>query len=345
MRVGVIGCGSIGKVHIRNLKRIGAEVIAACDIDEKELKYVKSEFGIENLYTDYHDLIARDDLDAVVVATPNYLHHEMTINALKEGKHVLCEKPPALTARQVKEMYEASRKYGRALLIGLTMRFRADSRALKEYVEKVGIGEPYYAKAGILRRTGIPGYGSWFTRKAEAGAGPLYDIGVHALDLTLWLMGDFEAEEAYASIYAKFGPKGKGLGDWGKPVPGGPFEVEDLAVAFIKMKSGATVYLEVSWAGHLRGDLVYVNILGDEGGLEFPGAKVYCEENGVTVDKQLRYREEDPYIVEMRHFKEVVERGVEPVTKPSEMINLQAILEAALRSATEGRPIKISDVI
>ncbi|RLE97674.1 MAG: gfo/Idh/MocA family oxidoreductase, partial [Thermoprotei archaeon] len=138
MRVGVIGCGSIGKIHIRNLKRIGAEVVAACDIDEKELKYVKSEFGVEHLYTDYHDLIARSDLDAVVVATPNYLHHEMTVNALKEGKHVLCEKPPAITARQVKEMYEASRKYGRALLIGLTMRFRADSRALKEYVEKVG---------------------------------------------------------------------------------------------------------------------------------------------------------------------------------------------------------------
>ncbi|RLE69585.1 MAG: gfo/Idh/MocA family oxidoreductase, partial [Thermoprotei archaeon] len=196
MRVGVIGCGSIGKVHISNLKKLpGVDVVAACDIDEGELKVVKEKFGVESLYTDYHDLVSRSDLDAVVVATPNYLHYPMTVDALKEGKHVLCEKPPALTAREVREMYEASRKYGRALLIGLTMRFRPDSRALKSYVENVGIGEPYYARAGVLRRSGIPGYGSWFTRRSEAGAGPLYDIGVHALDLAFWLMGDFRARE------------------------------------------------------------------------------------------------------------------------------------------------------
>jgi hypothetical protein len=86
-----------------------AEVVAACDIDESELKYVKNAFGVEHLYKDYRDLIARSDIDAVVVATPNYLHHQMTVDALREGKHVLCEKPPALTARQVKEMFDASR--------------------------------------------------------------------------------------------------------------------------------------------------------------------------------------------------------------------------------------------
>ncbi len=344
MRVGVIGCGSIGKVHIKNLKAVGAEVVAACDIDEAELKYVKSNFGVEHVYKDYRDLVARSDLDAVVVATPNYLHSRMTIDALREGKHVLCEKPPALTAREVKEMYEASRRYGRSLLIGLTLRFRADSRALRRYVEEVGIGEPYYARASLLRRSGIPGYGSWFTRKAEAGSGPLYDIGVHALDITLWLMNDFGVREAWASTYAKFGPRGRGLGTWGKPVPGGPFEVEDLAAAMFRMESGATVLLEVSWAGHIAADHFRVIVLGDRGGLEFPGAKVYGEE-GVLVDKQLKYAEEDPYLVEARHFKEVVEKGVEPVTKQEEMVMLQAALEAALRSAAEGRVVRISEVL
>jgi len=344
VRAGVIGCGSIGKIHIKNLKAVGAEVVAACDIDESELKYVKNAFGVEHLYKDYRDLIARSDIDAVVVATPNYLHYQMTVDALREGKHVLCEKPPALTARQVKEMFDASRKHGRALLIGLTNRFRGDSRALRRYVEEVGIGEPYYARASLLRRSGIPGYGSWFTRKSEAGSGPLYDIGVHALDITMWLMDNFRVKEVYAATYAKFGPRGKGLGTWGKPVPGGPFDVEDLAAAMIRMENGATVFLEVSWAAHVASDSFQVLVLGDKAGLVFPGAKVYSEE-GVLVDKQLRFTEEDPYVVEMQHFKDVVEKGVEPVTKPEEMVMLQAALEAALKSAEEKRPVRVSELL
>lgn len=344
MRVGVIGCGSIGKIHIKNLKVVGADVVAACDIDEEELKYVKANFGVENLYKDYRDLIARSDIDAVVVATPNYLHHRMTIDSLREGKHVLCEKPPALTALEAKEMYDEARKRGRALLIGLTLRFRPDSRALRKYVEEVGIGEAYYAHASLLRRSGIPGYGSWFTRKAEAGSGPLYDIGVHALDITMWLMNNFEVREVYASTYAKFGPRGRGLGAWGKPVPGGSFEVEDLAATMFKMRNGATVLLEISWAAHIASDSFHVIVLGEKGGLEFPAAKVYSDE-GVLVDKQLKYQDEDPYVVEMRHFKDVVEKGMEPVTKPEEMVRLQAALEAALKSAAEGRVVKVSELL
>ncbi|MEM1509887.1 MAG: Gfo/Idh/MocA family oxidoreductase [Thermofilaceae archaeon] len=343
MKVGVIGCGSIGKVHIQKFKAVGAEVAAACDIDENELKYVKNTFGVEHIYTDYRDLLARGDLDAVVVATPNNLHCRMTIDALKEGKHVLCEKPPATSAHDVSKMFEAAKRHGRALLIGLTMRFRGDSRALKKYINEVGVGEPYYARATLLRRSGIPGFGSWFTRKIDAGSGPLYDIGVHALDLTMWLMGNFEAHEVFASTYAKFGPKGIGLGTWGKPVPGGPFEVEDFAVAYIKMRNGATVYLEVSWASHIANDMFSIFILGDKAGLEFPGARVYSWE-GVSVDKQLKFSEEDPYLAEASHFKEVVEKGIEPVTKPSEMIMLQATLESAIKSAAEGRPVRLAEV-
>jgi len=347
LRVGVIGCGSIGKIHIENLKRLpGVTVAAACDIDEGELKLVRERFGVEHLYTDYRDLIAREDLDAVIVATPNNLHSRMTIEALRSGKHVMCEKPPAITAREVKEMFDESRRSGRALLIGLTNRFRDNTRVLKEYVEKIGIGHPYFAKTGILRRYGIPGYGSWFTRRGEAGAGPLFDIGVHALDLTLYLMGNFNASTVVASTYAVLGPLGKGLGTWGKPEPGGPFEVEDLALAYIRMRDGATVYLEVSWAAHVRETGLYSLVLGDKAGVLFPEAIVFTEENGIPTDKQLMFSREDPYIVEMRHFKDVVEGRAEPLTRAEEMINLQAILEAALRSAEGGgKPVSVAEVL
>lgn len=346
VRIGIIGFGCIGKVHMNTLKKIeNAEVVAVCDIDENELRYAKEKYGISNLYRDYHDLIARSDIDAVLVCLPNRLHSIVTIDALKEGKHVLCEKPPAITAKEVKDMFEASKKYGRKLLIGLTMRFRDQTRVIKEYIDSGVLGDVYYAKCGYLRRSGIPGMGSWFTTKSEAGAGPLYDIGVHALDLTLWLMGDFKADSVLASTYAKFGPRGKGMGTWGKPVPGGPFDVEDLAVAFIKMQSGATVFLEVSWAAHIGESSIYSIILGDRGGVDYSSATIYTEEKGILVDKKLRYVRNDPYLAELQHFINCIVKDEEPITKAEEMIWLQAILEAALKSAEEGRVVKVSEVL
>ena len=346
VRIGIIGFGSIGKVHMNSFKKLkNVEVVAVCDIDENELRYAKEIYGIENLYKDYHDLIARDDIDAVVVCLPNYLHSKVTIDALKEGKHVLCEKPPAITAKEVKEMFDVSKKYSRKLLIGLTMRFRDQTRVIKEYVSSGVLGEVYYAKCGYLRRSGIPGMGSWFTTKSKAGAGPLYDIGVHVLDLTLWIMGNFEADSVLASTYAKFGPRGKGLGGWGKPVPGGPFDVEDFATAFIKMRNGATVFLEVSWAAHVGESSIYSLILGDRGGVDYSSATVYTEEKGALVDKKLHYVRNDPYLAEAEHFVNCIIKDEEPITKAEEMIWLQAILESALKSAKEGRIVKVSEVL
>ena len=344
-RIGVIGCGTMGKVHVKTFKSIGAEVVAVSDIDEKELKYAKEVLGIENVYKDYKDLLARDDIDGVVVVVPNYLHHKITIDALKSGKHVLCEKPPALSVKEVREMFEASRKYGRKLLIGLTWRFRKLSRVFKDLVAQGEIGEPYLVKAYMIRRAGIPGYGSWFTIKEKAGAGPLYDIGVHVLDLSLWIIDNFEAEEVYAVTYAKLGPKGLGKGGWGKPVPGGPFTVEDWALAFIRLKNDVTVLLEAGWAGHIKEGDYNVIIMGDKAGLDYKEASVYREENGVLVDSKINIGRETPVENEAKHFINVVLGKEKPLTKSEEMIKLQAILEAALKSAEENRVVKISELL
>jgi len=341
----VIGCGSMGKFHINTLKKIGAQVVAVCDIDEKELRYAKEVLKIENVYRDYRDLIARSDIDAVIIVTPNYLHHKMTIESLKEGKHVLCEKPPAITAKQVKEMFEASQKYGRTLLIGLTFRFRKLSRIFRNYVIEGVIGEPYLIKTYIIRRAGIPGYGSWFTRKEEAGAGPLYDIGVHALDLAMWVTDNFNSKEVVAATYAKLGPKGLGKGTWGKPVPGGPFNVEDWAIAFIRMENGATIFLEAGWAGHIAKTELNVIIMGDKGGLDYKESALYKEEDGVLIDTKINVGKDDPLMEELNHFIRVVLGKEEPLTKPKEMIVLQATLEAALKSAEERRLVKVNEVL
>lgn len=343
--VGVIGCGSIGMFHLdRYVKLKEAEVVAACDIDEQALKEVKARFGVENLYVDYHDLLERDDVEAVSVCLPNYLHAPVTIEALKAGKHVLCEKPPALNSREVEEMFNTAKKAGRKLLIGLTRRYASITSVAKSYVEDGFLGEVYMAKCGWLRRKGIPGMGSWFTTKSMAGSGAVFDIGVHALDTTFWLMGDFKAKSVVASTYAKFGPKGKGAGRWGKPVPGGPFDVEDLGMAFIRMESGATVFMEVSWASFAPREGFYVHLFGDKAGLEYPVMRFVTEECGNIAVKSIEYeREEDPYIREVRHFiVDCIINDGEPVTKFEEMLLLQKTLDAILESAERGVEVRVS---
>ena len=207
---GIIGCGSIGKHHLKQLKEIErAKVKAACDIDASTLEGFGESAGLprERLYNDYRELLKKDDVEAVVICLPNRLHSSVTVEALEAGKHVLCEKPMAVNLKEAEKMVEAAEMTGRKLQVGLQNRFKGESQALKGYVERGDLGDIYFAKCGWLRRNGIPGWGSWFTRRKDAGAGPIYDIGVHALDLTLWLMDNFEPAEAYASSYMKFGPE------------------------------------------------------------------------------------------------------------------------------------------
>lgn len=345
-KIGIIGFGSIGKIHLENYRRIkDVEVVAVCDIDKAELEVARAKYGIEKVYEDYRLMLDREDIDAVSVCLPNNLHAEATIYSLKAGKHVLCEKPPAITAKEVREMFDTAKKTGMVLMIGLTYRFLDKSKVAKKFADAGALGEIYYARCGYLRRSGIPGMGSWFTTKSEAGAGPLFDIGVHVLDLTFWLMGDFRSDIVRASTYAKFGPYGKRAGTWGKPVPGGPFDVEDMGVAFIKMRSGATVILEVSWAANIGGVVFNTILLGDRGGLDYDSMTLYTEENDTLVDKKLSYRNNNAYLDELTHFVHTIRTGEEPITRADEMVWLQATLEAALKSAEEKREIKVESVL
>ncbi|HID11632.1 MAG TPA: Gfo/Idh/MocA family oxidoreductase, partial [Candidatus Latescibacteria bacterium] len=328
VQVGVIGCGSIGTWHIERFQKAGAEVVAICDIRRDRLEQVKADYKVPKSYIDYEDLLARKEVDAVVVALPTYLHKPVTVAAFEVGKHVLCEKPAAMNTAEVEEMLSARDQAGKKLLIGLTQRFRNSSHVLKEHIEAGELGEVYYAKCGYLRRSGIPGMGSWFTRRDQAGAGAIFDIGVHALDLAMWLMGEFRPKEVLASSYAKFGPLGKGAGGWGFPEPDGPFDVEDLGSAFIKMESGATVFLEVSWAAHIGGGQFYVTLLGDRAGADWGSLTVFGEDMGHQVDKKLYAEQNDPYLDEARHFLGCVRDEEEALTRDEEILGVQMALDA-----------------
>ena len=250
IRAGIIGCGFIanGK-HLPSMARIeGIQPVAFCDLLPERAQATAKKFGAPDalVCTDYHDVLARTDIDVIHVCTPNSSHAEITVAALQAGKHVMCEKPMAKTAAEAKRMLDAALASGKLLTIGYQNRFRDDSLFLKSLCERGDLGEIYFAKAFATRRRGVPTWGV-FMDKEKQGGGPLIDLATHALDLTLWMMDNYQPATVLGSTFdkiAKIGSPANGMGPWDPA----KFEVEDSAFGFVKFKNGATVMVEASWA-------------------------------------------------------------------------------------------------
>lgn len=346
VKIGLLGCGDIAWYHMRQIQAHDDAVLSAVyNRGRERLEKLGSAAGVsdDNLYTDVARMLDEADFDAVVNCLPNSLHSSVSVAALDAGLHVLCEKPMATSLAEAETMVNAARKNNKKLLIGLTRRFQGDSKAAKKLVSEGVLGDVYYSKAGWMRRNGIPGWGSWFTRRELAGAGPIYDIGVHALDLTCWLSGNFDVDQVLASSYAEFGPEKRGFGDWGTVNESGYYDVEDLASALIKMKGGSTVAFEVSWAANVPSSEFSVMVFGNKAGLDM-GERMIHSTDGVEVDKPFEFQETDSYWEEMSHFIDCIVNDRDPVTKPDEMLGLQRMLDMILLSARENRVVKASEV-
>src|SRR4028119_1795402 len=252
LRVGVVGAGQRGEQHLKNFTRMpNVKAVALAGLEEERLQELGGRYGVQNLYRSWEDLVARDDLDVVSIGAPNHLHAPIAIAALEGGRHVLCEKPLARTGAEAEGIVRAAREADRAVHIAFTQRERGDVQALKRHVEEGNLGRIYQAKATWMRRNGIPGMGGWFTSKEMAGGGPLIDLGVHMVDMALFLMGNPEVESVSCATYAELGPQGRGGGvGQGLMHADNPYEVEDLATAFIRLSGGATLALETGWAAH-----------------------------------------------------------------------------------------------
>ena len=295
LRVGVVGLG-IGRLHLDAFQKLpGVQIVGAADVDVARLEAMGATYQIPHLYHDYRELIAHEDVDAISICTPNALHAPIATAALRAGKHVLCEKPMARTAAEAASMVAAAREAGRVLDVVFNHRRRGEVEVLKRYIDEGTLGRIYYAKARWWRRNGIPGLGSWFTKQALAGGGPLIDLGVHILDMVLYLLGEPEVLSVNAATYAELGPRGIGdNGNFGQKMLVAPgYEVEDLASAFIRLTDGGTLVLETSWAVYRRaGDEFGVTLYGTEGGAEISVAdyvgedalRIYTDVAGVPSD-------------------------------------------------------------
>ena len=271
IRIGVIGCGGIanGKHMPAEKRNPMAEMVAFCDIIEERAIKAREDFGKpeDKVYTDYKELLKDKSIDAVLVLTPNCAHCEITVAALEAGKHVLCEKPMAMNYEEAKKMLAARDKSGKILTIGYQNRFRPDSLYMKDRAKEGMFGDIYYAEAIAIRRRAVPTWGVFIDQEKQGG-GPLIDIGTHALDLTLFMMDNYEPAYCVGKTFHKLNKQkntGNAWGDWDTE----KFTAEDSAFGFVVMKNGAVIYLKSSWALNMANPIEAVTtICGDKAGAD-----------------------------------------------------------------------------
>ena len=339
IRVGIIGSGGIAKAaHMPGyLATEGVQVVAACDVMPGRAQAFADEFGMPAAYDSYEEMLAKEDLDAVSVCTPNYAHKDATVAALKAGKHVLCEKPMAMSLDEANEMAAAAKDAGTILQIGLNWRFTSEAQLLRRYVEAGDLGDIYYGEATCLRRRGIPSWGV-FTQKRLQGGGSLIDVGVHALDLTMWLMGNPKPVSVMGATYMAFGKRDDVVNPWGA-WDTKVFDVDDMGIGMIRFDNGATLILRASWAANLE-DASGNRVIGTEGGAQTSPFKLFMQQHGALIDvTPTRLPEVRAHTEEIRHFVGCIRGEHDCLVKVEQVLDVQAVLDAIYASAESGHEV------
>ncbi|CAI9411380.1 Gfo/Idh/MocA family protein [Aestuariimicrobium sp. T2.26MG-19.2B] len=343
VRVGIVGTGGIARArHLPCLtENESAELVALCDIKPDVLKKAGDDFDVAARYTDYLEMYDNENLDAVVVCTPNDVHAPATIAALERGINVLCEKPMALDPTEGEAMLAAAEKSGKLLTFGFHYRHMPEVMAARRVVDSGELGDVYMVRVQALRRRGIPSWGT-FVHKHIQGGGAMIDFGVHLLDSALWLMGNPKAIEVTASLSQRLGksPNVNTWGDWNYQ----EFTVEDQVAAFVRFENGVTMMLECSWAINIPESRENISLSGTRAGLEvFPLSVNKADHEMLTTWKPdwIADAKLDPGAHQAAEFVNAVRTGGTVVTKPSQALQVTRIVDAMYRSAESGEAVKL----
>jgi len=348
LNVAVIGLG-MGRHHLKDYHaNPRARAVALCDVDTARLAQFAAECQIpqDRCFTDHRAMLAQAralELDAASVALPNAFHAPVTIDCLRAGLHVLCEKPMAMNVAQAKAMLAAAKKARRRLMINFSYRFMPQTRSLKSFVDSGAIGDIYYGRTAWYRRRGLPGFGGWFGQKKLSGGGPIIDLGVHRIDMAMWLMGSPKPVSVSASTYNVIGARiAKELKK--------EFDVEDIGGALIRFDSGATLIAEASWAGFTqKREEMITQLLGTKGGLlhsnvnetyEFE-ARLFTEHDGALWEAKLQ-QGLVPCPTAYQEFVEACLEGRETIAPGEHGLAVQQILDAIYKSAATGKEVRVS---
>jgi predicted dehydrogenase len=342
LRAAVIGAG-MGRHHVSGYQsHPEVEVVGLADVDPARAQEIGAQYGVKNLYTDHRKMLDEQKPDLVSIATPNRFHREHALDALGRGAHVLCEKPMALNAVEARQMLDAAEAANRRIMINFSFRFTPASQALKAEVERGTFGEFYWGRTVWHRRRGVPRMGSWFCQKDLSGGGPLIDLGVHRLDLALWLLGYPEADWVLARTYDHLAAA-RARAEQER------YTVEDLAAAFVTFRGGFSLELEASWMAHIaEPELMETRLLGTQAGLvqrNLRGdyvfeAYAYTEREGTLYDIALTAaaeRSKSAY----HTFADAILSGRPHPATGQEGLRVMQILDAIYESSRTSEPVRV----
>jgi predicted dehydrogenase len=359
LKIGIVGAGGMARYHITGFRSAGAEVVALADTSREARERAAAAYSVSETYADLDEMLAkRKDLDAVSILTPNKFHAPLAVTALRAGKHVFCEKPPALDAGEAESMAAEAAKAGLILEFDFNNRARPEAMALFEYVRSGEVGRINSAQATWARRSGVPGYGGWFTNKAISGGGPVMDL-LHMLDLALFFMGYPEPEYVLARTFSDFIGDAAFKGPWGIPdVVDGVTDVEAACHGLVTFKGGQVLTLRSSWAEMIEREVVSMSFQGSKAGglierlFERDGlddtsvdrCELYAVEHGVQVNRRILTVKDESMgrLGSARNFVQAVEGREAALNTPDQAIKLMRVVDAIYASAARGKAIELS---
>ena len=355
-RVGVIGAGGMLQYHAPGFRQGGGELVAIADVNKEAAQASADEWNVSQVFGNTEELLD-SDIDAVSIIVPNKFHAPLAIQALEAGKHVFCEKPPALNAGEVEEMIAAAEKSGKVLMFNFNNRARPESQAMMKHIADGTVGRINSAQAQWIRRTGIPGFGGWFTTKELSGGGPVIDL-LHMIDLALYFMGYPEPAYVLGQTFDDFITDKAFKGPWGIPDNAdGKTDVEAAAHGFVTFKSGQVLSLRNSWAEMIEREVVSVVFQGSSAGgkverlfgsdglddTAIDTCELYTQEEGKSVNQKIETEpcEDMGRIASAANFVETIEGAAAPLNTPQEALKLMQIIDALYQSAETGAPVAL----
>ena len=330
VKIGVIGLGGVAQlIHLPNFAKIpNAELTAVAEVNRNRLLTISDKFNVKQRFSNHNDMLEKSDVEAVIIATPTSTHKDIAVDCLNAGKDVLIEKPMARTYQEAKQIVDVAKKNKRKLMVGMNLRYRPDTMLLRSFINSNEIGEPFYVKCGWIRKQSSSE--KWFTRKEESGGGVIIDLGIHIMDLALWLLDYPEISSVSAQNFHHYTKS-----------------VEDTSISCIKGKNSAVINMEVSWSLPVEKDHFFLEVYGTKGSFSINPFRIYKKvENDyinltpTQVDNPTVLFKKS-YINELKSFIGAI-NGLNPVFSPGEeSMQRMKIIEAMYESAEKKHEIKL----
>lgn len=349
--IAVIGCGRIAqRAHFPTLSNLGVRIKYACDLILDKAKKVKEQFPVvEQITDDYKTVLADEEVDAVWVLTPNFAHYTITMDALKAGKHVFCEKPVTVNYELSLEMAKEAEKQGKILNIGVCNRYKKPIEMLKEWNDQGKFGNIYHVYCSFRCHRSIPGLGGPFTTKAQSGGGVLIDWGIHFLDLILYILGDAKLKTVTCDAYNEMAKNMKeynheGYSMWAEDtsdIEHGTNDIDDYISGYVRTNK-ASIDFNGAWAQNINKEEMFVDFMGDKGGarLDYYGKFEFFD--GKTLQTITpEYDVPNMYQCENAAFIESFTTGIKNKSNIENILESMKLLDTLYKSAELKKEIQL----